>query len=215
MRFAFLFFATALLCSCAARPKIYSAPDASKVNAAAKRLAVAISETSARAIHAEEKVVAAKKSFDLVAAESVSVRSKIAELKKILPAEYQPHIAELEGAANRQQAEEGNLSTYLSGAQSELSTLKQENLPEVDAARDELREATEKYQLDSVALANNATRESSEKVAFQNQLQSEKRRRLLWRILGGGSVLLVVGVVVVLLVTGKISIAAIRAYFRI
>jgi hypothetical protein len=204
--------AVCALSSCATRPTIYKAPDAARVTASTKKLSAAIAKSEETRIRAEAKLQDSQASFDRVAGHSATVLSLIKELEPFIPAEQRPKFDELKKSADAQVQEEGVLSDSIEGARGEVAQLKKDHAVEVQA-RDQLVVEQARYQADAQKIADDATEESRQKVAYKDQLASEKRSRWIWRILGGGSLVALVVGVIALFVTGKLSIAAIRAYF--
>jgi hypothetical protein len=199
-----------LFSSCATRPKTYTAPDATKVTAATKRLAAAIAKSGETAVRVEAKVREAQENFDRVAASSVSVLAQVHDLEQLVPAELKPRVADLKSAINAQIVDQDKTSESLSGARTELAEFKKD-VGEMNAAKVELQSAQTKYQSDAAIVAIAATSERNHRIAAEKQLTQQKIFKWLWRI-GGGAV---VGGVILLFVTGKLSIKAIRTYFRI
>lgn len=207
-----LFVASAVaLCAggCATRPTIYTAPDASKVAATTKRLSAAIAKSEATRVRVEAKAQEAQESSDKIAAHSVSVINLLRELEPFIPAEQKPKFDELKSAADAQLVEDGKLSVSLAGMRDEVEQLKKDHAAVV-VERDRLVVDQAKYQADAKKIADAATKESEGKAKYKNQLTSQ--RILKWVFRGLGSALILA--IVVLFVTGKISIAAIRAYLR-
>jgi hypothetical protein len=205
------FFAALLFSGCAARPTIYSPPDASKVVATTKRLSAAIEKQNQTTVRAEARVVQVQASSDKIAGHSASVLQLIRELKPLIPAELKPKFDQLEQSADAQILEEGNLAVAASGAKAEIEQLKKDNAGVVKE-RDQLVNVDfPNYQAAAKKTADAATAESREKVEYKNQLTSQKILKWVLR-LGGGAVVIAI---IVLFVTGKISIAAIRTYFRV
>jgi hypothetical protein len=198
--------------SCASRPTVYTAPDASHVTATTKRLSAAIEKESATWDRAEAKVQAAQQSSDKIAGHSASVLNLIRELEPFIPEAQKPKFEELKKSADAQIVEEGNLSATIAGAQGEIAQGKKDHAVVVKE-RDQLKDDQAEYQAGAQRTAQAATSESAAKSAeinrLKGQLTSQKILKWIWRI-GGGA--LVIGIIV-LFVTGKISIAAIRAYF--
>jgi hypothetical protein len=211
MRFPVLLCAVALLSvSCASRPTVYTAPDASHVAATTKRLSAAIAKSEATRVRAEAKVQAAQESSDKIAGHSASVLNLIRELEPFIPAAQKPKFDELKKSADAQIVEEGTLSATIAGARGEIAQLAKDHADEVKE-RDQLIVDQAKYQADAKKIADAATEESAQKVEYQKQLISQKIFKWAWRI-GGGAIVIAI---VALFVTGKLSIAAIRAYLHI
>jgi hypothetical protein len=197
-----------LLTSCATRPTVYQAPDASHVTATTKRLSAAIAKQAETTVRVEAKAQEAQQSSDRIAGHSASVLQLIRELEPFIPAEQKPKFDELKTSADAQIAEEGKLSTIQTQERGEIEQLKKDNALVVKE-RDQLVVDQAKYQADAKRIADAATEESRQKALYKNQLTSQRILRWALRI-GGGAILIAI---IVLFVTGKISIAAIKAYF--
>jgi hypothetical protein len=196
--------AAALLSSCATKPTVYKAPDASRVTATTKRLSAAIAKQVETTKRVEAKAQQAQESSDRIAAHSASVLSLLRALEPFIPAEQKPKFDELKAAADAQIVEEGKLSTIQAGERGEIEQLKKDNALVVQE-RDRLVQVDfPKYQADAQKIADSATRESAEKVEYKKQLTSQKILGWLWK-LGGGAVVLVIIALVVLWWTGKLA----------
>jgi hypothetical protein len=196
--------AAMLFASCATKPTVYQAPDASKVAATTKRLSAAIAKQAETTARVEAKAQEAQESSDRIAEHSASVLQIIRELEPFIPAEQRPKFDELKTAADAQIAEEGKLATIQAGERGEIEQLKKDNALVVKE-RDRLVQVDlPKYQADAKKTADAATRESAEKVEYKKQLTSQKILGWLWK-LGGGAVVLVIIALVVLWWTGKLA----------
>jgi chromosome segregation ATPase len=199
---------------CATRPTVYKAPDNSKVTATTKRLAAAIDRENETRVRAEAKVEKAQQSSDRVAVQSASVLNLIRELKLLVPEELKPKVEALESAQNEELQDTGVLSVQLADVRGEITQLRADQAFVV-REKDQLKEDQAEYQASAERTAQAATAESADKSAeidrIKGQLVQQKIWKWVWRI-GGGAV--VIGIVALFL-TGKISIAAIRAYFHI
>lgn len=197
--------AAILFASCATRPTVYQAPDASKVTATTKRLSAAIAKQAETTLLVEAKAQEAQESSDRIAAHSASVINLLRELEPFIPAEQKPKFDELKSAADEQIAEEGKLSTIQTTERGEIKQLEKDNALVVQE-RDRLVQVDlPKYQADAKKIADSATRESAEKVEYKKQLTSQKILGLLWKLGGGISAGLVV-VVILLVVFGKLGV---------
>lgn len=196
--------AAACLTSCASKPTVYQAPDASKVAATTKRLSAAIAKQAETTVRVEAKAQEAQQSSDRIAAHSASVINLLRELEPFIPAEQKPKFDELKTSADAQIVEEGKLATIQATERGEIEQLKKDNALVVQE-RDRLVQVDlPKYQADAKKIADNATRESAEKVEYRKQLTSQKILGWLWK-LGGGAVVLVIVALVVLWWTGKLA----------
>lgn len=196
---------------CVAPARSYSAPDFTKVDAAAKHLSEAHGKIAATTARAETKLAAGQKNADTLAEHSATIINLVDELTRLAPPELQPRFAGLKTAVQADQAEAGELVTNLAGAQKEVGQLKSKDIPEAVAAKAESDAAIATVKTESKKTAADATNESLRRYKAESQLISQKIWKWAWRI-GGGSIVLVV---ILLFVAGKISIAGIRAYLHI
>lgn len=189
--------------ACATRQKTYAPPDATKVNASAKRLSAAVTKASDTAIRAQAKVAEAQQSADRVAADSVTVINQVNELAKLVPPELLPKVTDLQTAVEAQQIEEGNLSTHLAGAQKEQAQLTKD-LDEAKAAKIELQTNQAKYQADAQGLADDASVERNARIADEKKLSWYRWHWWgSWIALGAG--VLACGVFAFLKFTGRLA----------
>jgi hypothetical protein len=196
--------AAMLFTSCATKPTVYRAPDASKVTATTKRLSAAIAKQAATTVRVEAKAQEAQQSSDRIAAHSASVLTLIRELEPFIPAEQKPAFDALKKSADDQIAEEGKLAAIQAAERAEIEQLKKDNALVVQE-RDRLVQVDfPEYQANAQKTADSATRESAEKVEYKKQLTSQKILGWLWK-LGGGAVVLVIIALVVLWWTGKLA----------
>jgi len=200
--------AALLLAGCAAKPRIHSAPDPAKMNAAARRLSDAIDTSSQTAERAAVHIEAAQKAAAVEAAASATVVNLVNELAGLVPPELREKVTELQGSLERQQSATGEIVTHVAGAQQEHEQLRVENKATLEAKKDlETRQA--QYVTDAGKLAIVATKSDQARYDAQSQLIKEKIFKWVFRIGGGALVLLVI----VLLVTGKLSWSVIKGYF--
>jgi hypothetical protein len=206
MRYSILLAAAAvLLSSCVTRPKIYKAPDPTRVIATSKRLSAAIDRANETTVRAETKVQEAQASADRVAGHSASVLQLIRELMPNIPTELMPKFVELEKSADAQVQEEGILATSISGARGEIIQLKKDQAAVVKE-RDQLVQVDQpKLFADGQEIAREATNERNFRIAAEKQLVQQKIFGLLWKIGGVVAILLVVAVVL-LAIFGKLGI---------
>jgi hypothetical protein len=206
-RFSIAALSAVALCAggCVTRPKVYKAPDASKVIATSKRLSAAIDRENETRARAETKVQEAQASEDRVAEHSASVLQLIRELEPFIPAEQKPKFNELKTSADAQIAEEGNLSTALAGVRGEITQLKADQAAVVKE-RDQLVKVDQpKLFADGKQLAQSATDERNARIVAEKQLVQQKIFRILWTVGGSVAVLLIV-VIIVLAMLGKLGV---------
>ncbi len=181
------------LSGCVSRPKVYSAPDASKVTATTTRLSAAIKKTDDAIAVVEIRAQAAQESSDKVASHSASVLQLIKELAPFIPPEQKEKFDALQAAADAQIVEEGNLSTIMTQERGEITQLKAKQA-DVVKERDQLvKTDIPNYQAAAKRIADSATAESAAKVDVQKQLVSQKLLGIFWKIGGGLFVVILIG----------------------
>jgi hypothetical protein len=206
MRSLLVILTAIVLSACATRPKTYTAPDATKVMASAKRLSAAVTKASDTAVRAQLKVADAQQSADRVAADSVTVINQVNELAKLVPPELLPKVTDLQTAVEAQQIEEGNLSTHLAGAQKEQAQLTKD-LDEAKAAKIELQTNQAKYQADAQGLADDASVERNARIVDEKKLSWYRWHWWgSWIALGAG--VLACGIFAFLKFTGRLTLSA-------
>jgi hypothetical protein len=205
MRYSILLAAAAavLLSSCVTRPKIYKAPDPTRVIETTKRLSAAIDRANATTARAETKLQEAQASEDRVAGHSASVLQLLRELKPNIPAELMPKFVELENSADAQIAEEGILSTATAGARGEVAQLKQDQAGIVKE-KGQLMVDQATHFIEDRQLAAAATYERNARIAAEKKLVQQKIFRILWTVGGSFAALLVV-VAIGLAICGKLG----------
>jgi outer membrane murein-binding lipoprotein Lpp len=207
-------FAALAFSGCATRPKTYHAPDATKFNAASKKLEANIEKTGATIELAQARVSAAQKNYDEVATASIDVRDRVVALAKVVPPEILPEVNQLLTVVEEKIRKEGELSENLKGAYSEIEQAKKFN---ADSAtfKAEVQSHFETYQRGAIQNATDATDERNKRIVAEKKVIQQKIFRWLWRIGGGVIILSIIGLFILWLLgkwTVKGVVTAAKVY---
>lgn len=205
MKRVLLLISVAALSSCATRPKIYQAPDDSKVAAATADLNTKVTKARDTAAKAKVSTEEAQKHGQILIDLGKTTGEKIETLRLKLPLEWQPLANEVKSSFDLQMSEEGIVRDKL-GIAVGWNTQLDGQLKDAEKARATLQSEQGNYAGAAASLAKTATDERDARIKDEKALSWYRWHfYLTWFIAGAG--LLVCIVLAFLKFTGRLALS--------